>query len=86
MTHIQTTRRAFMGHLGLGIGMGALVASRLPGLWSLDAAEATAVPPRPVVSIFMDLPWVDMTGRAEPYVPPCRAVGEDFGNYPYYMV
>jgi hypothetical protein len=91
MTQGQTTRRAFIGQLGFVAGMGAM-AHELPGLWSIRAAGAAAMPARPVVSIFMDLPWVDMTGRAEPYVPPRRAApprrapDEDFGNYQYYMV
>jgi hypothetical protein len=89
MMDIRTTRRAFMGQVGIAAGMGAL-ACKLPGLWSIRPAHAAA---RPVVSIFMDLPWVDMTGRAEPYIAPRgRALpargtpAEDFGNYQYYMV
>jgi len=96
MKHIRTTRRAFMGHLGLVAGMGAL-AYTAPGVLSIRPATAAVTTrpagAKPVVSVFMDMPWVDMSGRAEPYIPPRGTavparltLAEDFGNYQYYHV
>ena len=92
MTDIQTTRRSFMGHLGLMAGMGA-VAYTVPGVFTIKPAQAANMAPavaKPVVSVHMDMPWVDMSGRAEPYIPPrgIRVTArlsprEDFANYHY---
>lgn len=66
-------RRAFLG-------MTTMAASACAVLYALPSSAATArmiEPPfarqaarKPVGTVFMDMPYVDMTGLAEPYVPP----------------
>jgi hypothetical protein len=55
------SRREFMTSLALG---GAIVGMP-PSMWA-----ATPATRAPVVSIHMDQPYIDTTGRAVPYVPP----------------
>lgn len=71
-------RRAFMGTVMATTGAAAAL-SVVP-FAALEAAgapagEAAAATPEPVGTVFMDMPYVDMTGTAEPYVPP-EAVGD----------
>jgi len=61
------TRREFVAQLAAG---GAAAAALPAGLArSMTAARA------PVVSIHMDQPYVDVTGRALPYLPPAGMRG-----------
>lgn len=55
------TRRDFVTKLAVG---GALAAMP-PSVW-----PATLPARAPVVSIHMDQPYIDLTGRAIPYIPP----------------
>jgi hypothetical protein len=67
------TRRDFVAKLavaGAAIGAFALV----PGAEWLAEASASSVQPRgPVVSFYMDRPYIDPTGTAMPYCPPSGA-------------
>ena len=73
-----TSRRAFMSH-GVGIAVTVLV-SRLPspalqgprsGTVAGDASDdVNLLPSAPVVSFHLDQPYLDMTGRGVPYIPP----------------
>ena len=71
---IPVTRRAVMGFAGAG-GL-ALLLSRSCGamapFFANQPAAGQAASGAPVGTVFADLPYVDMTGRAEPYVPPTR--------------
>ena len=64
----HTTRRAFVGHLAAG----AVAASTVPAAVArLMRAVAVSRPsPAPVVAFFLDQPYLDLTGRDTPYVPP----------------
>jgi hypothetical protein len=74
----MTSRRAFMSH-GVGIAVTALV-SWLPtpalqgprfGKVAGDASDdVNMLPSAPVVSFHLDQPYLDMTGRGVPYIPP----------------
>jgi len=71
------SRRRFLEGATAIAGMGAAV-SALSGV-SRAAAGAPGTPVRaaatraPVVSFYMDRPYLDPTGMAEPYVPPAGA-------------
>lgn len=58
------TRRDFIAELaGTGAAIAAFAAE--PAVWA-----AASPARRPVVSIHMDQPYVDLTGLALPYLPP----------------
>jgi hypothetical protein len=69
---MSTTRRAFVQGVaaaGVVAAVGPLAADELP---SQPAPEENRAPERctPVVAFFMDQPYLDWSGQAEPYVPP----------------
>lgn len=79
-------RRAFLGGVTATVGLGAAL-SALP--WSeantgaseatTETAAKTRYQPTPVGTVFMELPYVDMTGMAQPYIPPAT-VGNQAGR------
>jgi hypothetical protein len=70
------TRRAVVGMLAASAGAG-LVINALPLIPSSGAVSRAAVVTgsvnAAVVSIHMDLPYIDGSGTAVPYVPPSHA-------------
>lgn len=71
-------RRAFLSGVTATAGLGAAL-SLAP--WTADGATAEAATETvadtkggvaPVGTVFMELPYVDMTGTAQPYIPPAR--------------
>ena len=63
------SRRGFIAHLG---ALGAAIAA---ARWSLPERVCAQTPSArgAVVSIHMDQPYIDVTGRALPYLPPAGA-------------
>ncbi len=75
------SRRAFVGGAAMTVGAAAVSAgvpaivgerARLAAPARIDAAPIAPAPPHrnPVVGFYMDRPYLDPTGAAEPYVPP----------------
>ncbi len=60
------TRRDFMAELAVSGAAMATMAMAQAGIFAVAQSGARAA----VVSIHMDQPYVDVTGRALPYVPP----------------
>lgn len=62
------TRRAFLRATGATVAVAAFGAEIAAA--DAIAPNATIVGGPPVASVFLDRPYVDPTGRAEPYRPP----------------
>ncbi|HKV05223.1 MAG TPA: hypothetical protein VJO53_08975 [Candidatus Acidoferrales bacterium] len=62
------TRRAFLGKLAAGAFAGA--GSLFFGARAFSKAAAESEPSRAVVSFHMDRPYIDVTGKAMPFLPP----------------
>jgi hypothetical protein len=73
---MNSTRRTFLGHLAAVTGLVFCIPSAMAVGRPTRVADCAAPDARspaagaPVVSFHMDRPYLDMTGRAEPYVPP----------------
>jgi hypothetical protein len=76
------TRREFV-HAGALVGAAALVPAALgamPAARPCASSQAQGLSPpvaparEPVVSFFMDQPYLDLTGEAQPYLPPAGYV------------
>jgi hypothetical protein len=64
------TRREFVAKIATSAAaLGVAAASPFHALAPRSPA-ASPSPRRPVVSIHMDQPYLDLTGRALPYIPP----------------
>jgi hypothetical protein len=62
------TRRSFLSVLGAaGAALG------MPARMLFSKSVKAAEPRGPVVSFHMDRPYLDWSGTAEPYYPPCGA-------------
>lgn len=66
--HCNLNRRAFLGAAGV-LGVGPAVLG--PVLGKLLRPNRVSARP-PVVAIFNDQPYLDISGRAEAYIPPAR--------------
>ena len=68
----MTSRRAFVGQVAAGL----VVARAVPAAVAQALREVPEVaasghaPTTPVVSFFLDQPYLDLTGREMPYIPP----------------
>jgi hypothetical protein len=68
------SRRQFLEGAMAVAGMGAALSGVPRAAAAAPAAPRTAAAMRaPVVSFYMDRPYLDPTGMAEPYVPPAGA-------------
>lgn len=70
---ITVTRRTVVGMLAAGAGASAVMGAfpLVPSSMAVSqAATVSGGTHRAVVSIHMDLPYVDTTGTAKPYLPP----------------
>jgi hypothetical protein len=75
------TRRTFLGQVAATVGAGAAllagavqVARPVPGIATRETARGRPSASRPpVVSFHIDRPYLDLSGTAEPYIPPAGA-------------
>lgn len=79
---IAMTRRTVVSMLAAGAGASAVmgVLPLVPSSMAVSqAATVSGGTHRAVVSIHMDLPYIDATGTAKPYVPP--SAGARYARY-----
>lgn len=69
------TRREFVAQLAAASAAVAALPARIGAGAGAGGARTPVVPTHAVVSIHLDQPYIDVTGRATPYLPPAGLRG-----------